>query len=293
MPNEPAIFELAAFIDRRQGRWEDSTHNLARALELDPRNTYILQQIAVSYQLLRRFAEAATVLDRALEILPNDVGLRIARAGIDLHERADPRRMHATIAEIVGADPSAAPGLADEWFYLALCERDFTAADRAIAAMTPKGYNNEGVRFPRSWCRALSAWARGDARAAEAAFRAARAEVEENLQTEGDQSLSLCVLGMIDAALGRKDQALDEARDAAAILPVSKDAINGPLTGEYLAVTQAWLGDKEAALGQLRAMARVPSEVSYGQLRLHPFWDSLRDDPRFEPLVASLQSPLR
>ena len=288
LPNEPLIFQLAGFINRRQGRWEESTRNLAHALELDPRNTYNLQQIALSYQMLRRYQDAATALDRALQISPNDSGLRVTRAELPLAQLADSKPLHLAIESIVGADPQAASGLCDEWLFLALCERDFEAADRALAAMTPQGYTYEGIHFRRSWCRALVARTRGDVDAARIAFISARDEVEQGLRDEPDEGPSLCVLGMIDAALGRKEQALREGRRAAELLPVRKDSINGALVAEYLAVTYAWTGEKDAAIEQLSTVVKVPGDVSYGQLRLHPFWDSLRDDPRFEQIVASL-----
>ena len=288
LPNEPVTYELAGFIDRRQGRWDASTRNLVHALELDPRNTYLLQQLAVSYQLLRRYADAVALLDRALKIRPDDVGLQVARADIDLYQRADTRPLHSTIEKIVTANPEAASGLADEWLYLALCERDSAAAERAVAAMREEGYNNEGVLFSRPWCRALVARARGDTAGARSAFSSARDEVERRLQDAPDQSQSLCVLGMIDAALGRKDEAIREGRRAVELLPLEKDSINGALAIEYLAVTYAWTGEKDQAIEQLKRAASIPSDVSYGQLRLHPFWDPLRGDPRFEEIVASL-----
>jgi len=154
--------------------------------------------------------------------------------------------------------------------------------------MTPQGYTYEGIHFRRSWCRALVARTRGDVDAARIAFISARDEVEQGLRDEPDEGPSLCVLGMIDAALGRKEQALHEGRRAAELLPVRKDSINGALVAEYLAVTYAWTGEKDAAIEQLSTVVKVPGDVSYGQLRLHPFWDSLRDDPRFEQIVASL-----
>ena len=238
LPNVPEIFMLAGFIDRRQGRWETSTKNFIEALRLDPRNTYNLQQLAVSYQFERRFAEAV--------------------------------------------------GLADEWLTLALCERDPVAADHALAALSREGYTNEGILFPRAWCAALVARVRGDAPAAQAAFISARRDVERALRDEPNQAQSLCVLGMIDAALGHKEDALRESRLAAELLPIAKESINGGLVAEYLAVTYAWVGEKEAALAQLRVVTRIPSEVSYGLLRLHPFWDTLRGDPRFDEIVALL-----
>ena len=154
--------------------------------------------------------------------------------------------------------------------------------------MTDQGYNNQGVLFSRPWCRALVARGRGDSAGAQIAFISARDEVEQNLRGQSDQSQALCVRGMIDAALGRKEDAIREGRRAVELLPLDKDSINGALAIEYLAVTYAWLGEADKAIEQLRRAATIPSDVSYGQLRLHPFWDSLRGDPRFEQIVASL-----
>ena len=93
---------------------------------------------------------------------------------------------------------------------------------------------------------------------------------------------------MIDAALGHKEEAIREGRRAVELLPLDKDSINGALAIEYLAVIYAWTGEIDQAIEQLKHAAAIPSDVSYGQLRLHPFWDSLRGDPRFEEIVASL-----
>ena len=98
----------------------------------------------------------------------------------------------------------------------------------------------------------------------------------------------LCVLGMADAALGHKDEAIREGRRAVELMPVSKDAIRGPLLIQYLAVIYAWTGEKDLALEQLSVAARIPGHLSYGHLRLHRYWDPLRSDPRFEKIVASL-----
>ncbi len=288
LPNEPLIDQLAGFIDRRQGRWADSAKNLARALQLDPRNAYTLQQITITYQFQRQFQNAATALDQALRVLPTDPGLQVARAAIALHAQADSQPMHNAVARIVSEHPAAASGLADEWLFLALCERDLPAARRAIAVLPSDGYNNEGVLFPRSWCAALVARLEGNEAAAQTNFLQARAEIERSLQDDPNDSRALCVLGMIDAALGRKGAAITESRQAVQLLPISKDSINGALVAEYLAVTYTWLGEKEAALEQLREVAKIPSDLSYGQLKLHPFWDALRGDPEFEKIVAEL-----
>jgi tetratricopeptide (TPR) repeat protein len=126
---------------------------------------------------------------------------------------------------------------------------------------------------------------------ARTAFEAARAQQEKIVQAQPDYGPALCVLGLIDAALGRKDLALDEGRRAIALTPVEKDVSNGSYVLQYFAITSAWAGDKELALQQLEAGLRAPVAslmLSYGALKLFPVWDPLRGDPRFEKIVESL-----
>jgi TolB-like protein/Tfp pilus assembly protein PilF len=288
LPNEPLVFEYAGFIDRRQNRWNDSTKNLLRALELDPRNTYILHQLTVTYERLRQFDKAASMIERARKILPKDPGLRVAQASLALHAAADLRPMHDAVREVVAQDPNAVPGIANESFYLALCERDPSAARQAIAVMPSEGHTMEGFLFPRAWCEALAARAAGDAATEQSALATARAQVEGSLRNDPAHAEPLSILGMIDAALGRKDDAIREAKRAVELLPLEKDSINGPLAIEFLAITYAWSAETDLALVTLKKAASIPGYVTYGDLRLHPFWDPLRGDPRFDKIVDSL-----
>jgi hypothetical protein len=128
----------------------------------------------------------------------------------------------------------------------------------------------------------------GNEDAARAAFTAARMEQEKIVQTQPNYGPALCVLGLIDAGLGRREEALREGRHAVGLVPVEKDALVGPTMVKYLAMIAAWTGDKDFACKQLAVAVRPPSTVSYGQLKLLPFWDPLRGDPRFEEIVASL-----
>ena len=288
LPNDPQIFELAGYIDRRQGRWEESTLNLKRALELDPRNFFTLQQIALSYEMLRRYAEMAAVLDQALAIVPKDVETRVARALVDLDWHADPRPLRATIEAILAEDPAAAPTFADNWLTLALCERDSAAAERACAALSDDGVQISALQLSRAFWEGLVARVRGDTVAARAAFTAARAQQEELVRTQPDYAPALCVLGLVDAGLDRTEDALREGRRAVELLPVARDSINGAHMIEFFAIICAWTGEKDLALEQLATAIQIPGTLSYGQLKLHPFWDPLRDDPRFDEIVASL-----
>jgi tetratricopeptide (TPR) repeat protein len=288
LPNEPLAFELAGYIDRRQGRWDESTRNLERSIELDPRNIFTLQQISFNYQALGRYEQRAAVLDRALAITPKDVETRIARAQVDLDWRADLRPFHATIEAIVNQDPAAAQILAGFWLDLALCERDHAAAGRALVALSNNTYGPDAMAFNHAFAEAFVARVRGDSAAAQSAFLRARDQQEQVIREQPDYGPAVCVLGVIDAALGRKGQALEEGRRAIELLPVARDAIGGSDMIMMFAIICAWSGEKDLALAQLKIVPLNSVYVSYGYLRLHPWWDPLRGDPRLEKIVASL-----
>ncbi len=288
LPNNPQVLELTGFITRRQGRWEESTKDLMRALELDPRNLFFLQQMSFTYEYQRRYRDLAAVLDRALKLVPSDPDTRVARALIDLKEHADPTSVHAAIEAVVAEDPGTAKSIAEKWFDVAQCEHDKVGVTRALAIIPPEGISEGNIWWPRAFFEALASRARGDANGARAAFTVARAEVEKTMHEQADYAQGLTVLGLIDAGLGRKEDAIREGERAVALVPVSKDAIDGADLILNLAVIYAWTGEKELALKQLAEAAQLPSSLNYGWLRLHPDWDPLRGDPRFEKIVASL-----
>ena len=288
LPNEPLVLVLAGYIDRRQGRWEESIRELERALELDPRNLFILQQISFSYRNLRRYQEMAATLDRVITIAPNDINTRIQRALVDLEWRADTEPLHSAFQKLMAEDPPAAATLIAQWMLLALCERDAAAARQVLATMSPEGSEELGFKYPKTWYDGLVARAFGNADEARAAFTAARAEVEKTVLEQPTFAPPFSLLGMIDASLGRKEEAIQEGRRAVELLPVSKDALIGAALVENLALIYAWTGEKEQACQQLAIVTSIPHDLSYGRLRLHPFWDPLRGDPCFEKIIASL-----
>jgi hypothetical protein len=112
--------------------------------------------------------------------------------------------------------------------------------------------------------------------------------VEKIVDGQPNFAAGLSLLGIVDAGLGRKKEALNEGRRACEMVPIAKDAIDGTTFAVNLAQIYAWTGEKDLAIQQIAAVTRVPNSLSYGFLRLHPYWDSLRGDPRFERLVASL-----
>ena len=292
LPNDPRIFELTGYILRRRGQHEEGLQNLQRAVELDPRNFDILQQIALSYQFLGRYADSIAAMDRALAIVPDSVETRDVRGLFYLFWKADTRTPRQTIDAILAQEPSAIGVAADTWFLCALADRDPAAAERALVAVGDNACWSEGViSLSRSFGEGLLARMTKDEARARSAFEAARAQQEKIVQAQPDYGPALCVLGLIDAALGRKELALDEGRRAIALTPLEKDVNIGSRVLQYFAITAAWTGDKELALQQLEAGLRAPDAsqmLSYGALKLLPFWDPLRRDPRFEKIIESL-----
>ena len=288
LPNEPFIFELGGYMDRRQGRWAESERNLSRALDLDPRNFYFLQQLSFSYERLRRFDDMRALLDRAVAITPGDPGARVNRAQAELFAHADTKPERAAFDALLRENPQVSQELATELIQLALYERDLDAADRALAGMDKKGGLEGAFAFPRAWYAGLISQAKGDAAAARAAFSVARAEVSQILQEQGEFPQPLSVLAMIEAALGDKEAAVTAGRRACELLPVSQDAITGADIQEHLAITYTLSGEKTLALEQLSVLVKIPSDLNYGVLRLDPVWDPLRNDPRFAEILASL-----
>jgi serine/threonine protein kinase/Flp pilus assembly protein TadD len=295
LPNDPHVFKLMGSIQRRQGRWEESTRNLERAIELDPRDLRNLVNAAGSYGMFRRYAEQKSKLDRALTVEPNNLEVKAQRAFVELDWKADTRPLHQLIDEIRATNPAAMPMIADRWLYCALAERDLTAAKDALL-LGERPLDTGSIHFPRPFVEGVIARMTNAEHKAQLAFAAARTEQEKTVNAQPDYAQAWCVLGVIDAALSRKEEALRESRRAVELLPVEKDSIDGLVMIKYLAMSAAWVGDKDLACEQLATAVRYPfsgGELSYGELKLIPWWDPLRGDPRFDKIVAAAKAASR
>jgi TolB-like protein len=292
IPGDPWVAALQAYIERRQGRWNESLRDLERSIELDPRNILTLQQTAITYQCLRRYPEAKATLARVLAFDPDDAVTKVWHAFVDFDWKADTRPVHQMIDSVRATNPAALPTIATYWLGCAMVERDGAAAHNALLAAGENPITTLGatdnLNFNRPFIEGLIARFMKDDLKAQSAFAAARAEQEKIIQTQPNYGPALCVLGLIDAGLGRREEALREGRRAVELLPVEKDALGGIAMVKYLTVIAAWVGDKDLACEQLAIATRQPCDLSYGQLKLLPLWDPLRGDPRFEKIVASL-----
>jgi len=287
LPNDASIPFLIGMVERRQGRWDRAIRHAEGAIALDPHNTGFISELATTYFILRRYEEAAKTLDHALAWKPLDFTMAFLRALVDKEWKADLERWKALVAG--GAGPPAAPNdLVSARLVLALLERNYHAAQEALDSPGLAEFDDNGFFIPREWIQGIIAHGVGDNARANSSFLAARERAASAAQQSPGDARALIVLGQLDAALGRKEDAIREAEHAVELLPASKDAINGGLILNRLARIYAQAADLNRAVNFLEKVNSLPNGLSYGALKLEQDWDPLRGNPRFEKLVASL-----
>jgi len=293
LPNDFRIPQMTAYIQSRQGHLEESTRNLERAVELNPRDLQLRGNIAMWYTSLRRYADLKSALARTSAVFPNDLDTRIWPAYAEFQEKADTRPLHQMLDSIRARNPAAMRDISEWLLACALAERDGTATKAALDAHSedPIDLGLE-VFFNRSFVEGLIALMQKDERKARSAFIAARAQQEKVLEAQPHNSRELGLLGLIDAYLGRKEEALREGRRAVELARAEKDVMQGIGLVTNLAMIAACVGDKDLAFEQLESIIRLRSPLSYGGLKLFPWWDPLRSDPRFDKLLERANQPV-
>jgi TolB-like protein/Tfp pilus assembly protein PilF len=289
LPNSAEVFFFAGVIARRQGRWDDAVKNLERSFALDPLNSRIVNNLSGVYDSLRRYDDEAALFDRAAATNPGSRNYaQLVHAQIEL-EKGDLKAARSFL-NLLPADYD--PNGATTWTRtnLALYERDGDAAARLLASSKKEEFvGNAGKVIPVSYWQGLIARARGDATQATEAFTRARGTIEAQLAKQPDDPLLLATLGVIDAGLGRKEEALREGRRAAELRPLTEDALDGATVLVSLATIYAWLGDVKSSLDQLEFLVRIPNGLSFGELNYDPVWNNVRGDPRFPAILNELR----
>jgi TolB-like protein/Flp pilus assembly protein TadD len=289
LPNNADVYSVTGLIDRRQGQWEDAVRNLEKAAHLDPRNSEILIELAILYDVLRRYDDEESVVDRAIAANPDSTTyFQMIRAEIELEKGNTKTARNLLNSLPSGYDPDGAA--TSTRINLALYQRDTGSAATILAASNLEELvDSIGSPLPRSWFQALIARVGGDAPKARDAFSAARVKTEAKLHDRPNDGELLALLGLIDAGLSRKKEALAEGRRAVELRPISDDALDGARIITKLAMIYAWLGDNDAAIERLTFLAKTPGGPDYGQLKFDPAWDGLRGDARFAKIVDGLR----
>jgi TolB-like protein len=293
LPNSARLYNLLGAVNRRQARWDDTLKSYDRAMELDPRNFVVFEEAAFTYGGLDQTEKADKLLKRAVELSPKDYFARISLAQGPYFTHADlkPLRQQLSVFREEGAE--ATSNAAEVFVACALADRDRAEAEQALTYIPEEGVVNdvENFQIPRGWFVGLVARTFGDSDRAQNAFAAAR-EIESKItQEQPDYAPAWSMLGLLDAGLGHKAEAVAEGKRACELLPLSKDSWEAPSYIVNLAIIYSWLGEKDLALEQLALSVKNPVGISYGELRLQPFWDPLRGDPRFEALVQKILAP--
>jgi serine/threonine-protein kinase len=290
LPNSVPFFFLSGYLNRRQGHWTEAERDFATAVKLDPRKANAVNLLGDTFVLERRFPEARLVSDRAIAAGMRDPIDLIRRAAVDFGETGDPTTLRAAMA---GAPDTDVGGGETSWkILIAMIDHNYGEARRVLASSPRADFQDVDFSFyfPRAWYEGVIARAEGDKTKAIAAFKAARAIFESRLKNKPNDPRTLAVLAQVDANLGNKELALNEAQKAVTLMPVTKDAYDGPLVLQGLAQVYTWTGDHDRALDVLQTLIGMPGYTSYGYLKADPAWEPVRGHPRFQQLLASTLS---
>ena len=296
LPNYVPVLTTVSRVGKLQGRWEDAARALEKAAALDPRNLGVHGELEELYVNLRRYEGARHELDVVESMLPPQavVTFPAARAMLTLEGHADLVPLRAAVAAVTDAQDPDHEVRDGYGLILALFDHNESRLRYVLAAAKDSNLTIGEFTYSKAWFEALAARMRGDIPAARAAFTIARGEAEKALQVNPRNERNLLLLAMIDAGLGRTEDAVAEAKRACAMTPYEVERLLGPSDRCCLAVVYAWTNQTELALAELEKLVagpagdNQPSQPTYGDLRLNPLWEPLRNEPRFTALTEKL-----
>jgi TolB-like protein/Flp pilus assembly protein TadD len=284
LPDDANILAAAAYVWRRQGRFEDGIERLERAFELDPRNGMLPATIGEYSQQIRDYPRAIEFFDVAIGVAPEVVWPYVMKAQTLLLWTGDVDQAQ----RVLEAAPSSAGGSVQHFLFLSEIARLRRDYGRVIALQEEAPfawYEHQGMSYPKQVLIAEAFQLRGEEQSARAAFEVSRAELEKALEARPDDYRLHSGLGLALAGLGRKAEAIAAGEKAVEMQPIEKEAYIGPLMLHNLALIHVRVGEHERAIDELERLLSIPSRVSVAELRLDPRWDPLRDNPRFQELI--------
>src|SRR5215475_5424076 len=281
LPNSADVHMAIGAIERRQGKWMESTANMERAASLSPKDAWVLQNLADNYYANRNFETAEKIFDRAIEAAPQSFGPRAEKANLAVAWKGDLSVMEKELTQLpAGVDPDGLVTFSR--VQLLLLQRKFPDA-MALLKQSPQELFHYDK--PREFFEGAIYTFLNDKQKAVAAFERARPIAEKALREGPNDASRHVVYGMILAGLGEKELAIAEGKRAVQLQPESEDALDGPKTTIALAQIYTWTGETEQALQLLERSLSTPNGVTIPFLRLDPMWDPLRSDPRFQALI--------
>lgn len=285
LPNDSDVYLAVGSIQRRQGKWAESTRNLEKAASLDPKNGWLLQNLAYNYIAMKDYPTAEKTLDRGIEVAPQSFTLRGTKAMLAINLRGD-----FSLAEQMIAN--APKGTQMDSFVLwgrinvLILQRKFAEALALVQTLPDQPIHTDGTApIPKAMVEANIYNCLKEPEKAKAAYQRALPQIEKIVQEAPDDPSRHAMLGLVLAMVGRKDDALREGNRAIELKPESRDAFDGPMYTIALAQIYTWIGDKNHALQLIEKSLNTPNGVTSANLKLDPVWDPLRDDARFKALL--------
>src|SRR5256884_1805284 len=285
LPNDAQAYMAIGAIQRRQGKWTESTANLERAAALDPKNADILRNLAFSYMAERNFEAADKIFNRAIVAEPQSLQAAGMKAAVAVQWIGD---LSAVEKQFSSVPPEADPAGLVTWIRVGILtlERKFPEAlqvtqqfrGETLATVTT-------APCPKALLEGTLYLYQGDKEKARIAFEHARSVAGKLVREAPQDATRHGQLGLILAALGQKEEAISEGRRAVELLPESQDAFDGPQAAASLAQIYAWTGEFDEAFRLLDHLLVVPNGLTVPMLKLEPMWDPLRKDPRYQALI--------
>ncbi len=299
LPNNAQVETIAGRVARRADHWPEALHCFERAVSLEPRDVSLRILLADTDRCMRHYEDFDRVMASAIALTPAEkLGfLPLHQALGRLESSADIAPLRAAFAEQSAAHQLDDADKASAEMNIAVWSHDPDAISRFLASKHVEASFN-GIAYPDAWFEALAARMRGDNAGAMTAFTAARSEMVKRTFSSPAEGVPLSILAIIDAGLGLKQEAIDEGKRACELSSFQANNLDATTVGCNLAVVYAWTGETDLAFAELNKLIDRPAsshticQPTYGDFELNPFWDPLRNDPRFEALVKRLR-PVR
>jgi len=288
LPNSTPFFILSGYINRRRNHFPEAERDFSTAFALDPRNPNAYNLLADTYALERRLMEAVHVYDNVLAAGEAVPIVHYRRTSCMFYANGNSAPLRDVLAKYPQMEFAGAQTPMRVW--MAMLDRNYATAEKFLTDSPLNDFQDIDLSFyfPKSWYEAMIARAKGDLAKATAAFRECREILAQRLVVKPEHARTIAVLAQVDAGLGQKDLAIQEAQHAIDLMPISKDIYDGALVLEGLAQVYTWTGDRDRAIELVQKLVSMPGYTNYGHLKLHPRWAPLRGDPRFEKVVDSL-----
>jgi TolB-like protein/Flp pilus assembly protein TadD len=285
LPNEAQAYMAIGAIQRRQGKWAESTANLEKAAALDPKNGSLLLNLAFSYIATRNYDAADKILDRGIEAAPQSFFERALKGWLAIIRKGDFAVVEKELALVPpGIDPDGLVTLIR--VSVLTLQRKFPEALQLVHQFPKETLTGRTTApCPKAFLEGALYSYQGDKVKAQAAFETARIVAAQLVQESPEDASRHGQLGLILASLGRKEEAIKEGKRAVELLPESQDALDGPEIAVVLAQIYARTDEHDQAFELLDHLLQVPSSLTVPILKLDSVWDPLRKDPRFQALI--------